>query len=51
VSEREAVQRSEVTGWILHGGGRKVIEELQSHLSLGDEECASAARCCASTAT
>ncbi len=38
VSEREAVGRGEVSGWILHGGGRKVIEELQGHLALADED-------------
>src|SRR6188768_4006970 len=38
VSEREAVGRDEVSGWILHGGGRKVIEELQGHLALADED-------------
>jgi len=38
VSEREAVGRNEVSGWILHGGGRKVIEELQGHLALADED-------------
>jgi alkylresorcinol/alkylpyrone synthase len=38
VSEREAVPRAAVSGWILHGGGRKVIEELQSHLALGDAD-------------
>ena len=38
VSEREAVPQGEVSGWILHGGGRKVIEELQAHLALSDED-------------
>src|SRR5688572_17674143 len=40
VSAREAIPRAAVSGWILHGGGRKVIEELQSHLELGDEDLA-----------
>jgi alkylresorcinol/alkylpyrone synthase len=29
-----------VRGWILHGGGRKVLEELQSHLALDDADIA-----------
>jgi alkylresorcinol/alkylpyrone synthase len=32
------LRRDSVSGWILHGGGRKVIEELQSHLSLDDSQ-------------
>jgi len=40
VSARESIPREAVNGWILHGGGRKVIEELQSHLSLGDADVA-----------
>ena len=36
VSVREAIPRGAVSGWIMHGGGRKVLEELQSHLSLAD---------------
>ena len=35
---REELPRSEVSGWILHAGGRKVLEELQSHLDLDGEE-------------
>jgi alkylresorcinol/alkylpyrone synthase len=40
VSAREEVPRDAVSGWILHGGGRKVLEELQSHLALGDGDIA-----------
>jgi len=40
VATREGLRRDAVSGWILHGGGRKVIEELQSHLALGDAEVA-----------
>jgi alkylresorcinol/alkylpyrone synthase len=40
VLEREAIPRDAVSGWILHGGGRKVLEELQSHLALHDDDIA-----------
>jgi len=40
VSGREEVPREAVRGWILHGGGRKVLEELQSHLTLDDADMA-----------
>jgi len=38
VSAREAVPRGDVSAWILHGGGRKVLEELRASLALGDED-------------
>ena len=38
VSAREAVPRGDVSAWILHGGGRKALEELRAHLALGDED-------------
>jgi len=38
VSERESIPREAISGWILHGGGRKVLEELQSQLDLGDAD-------------
>ena len=38
VLERELISREAVSGWILHAGGRKVLEELQSHLALGADE-------------
>jgi alkylresorcinol/alkylpyrone synthase len=34
VTTRENVPRRTVSGWILHAGGRRVLEELQSHLGL-----------------
>ena len=40
VAVREGLPRDAVSGWILHGGGRKVIEELQSHMSLDDADVA-----------
>jgi polyketide synthase Type III len=38
VTAREAIPREAVRGWVMHGGGRKVLEELQSQLALGDED-------------
>ncbi len=38
VAARESIPRGAVSAWILHGGGRKVLEELQSHLALADPD-------------
>jgi alkylresorcinol/alkylpyrone synthase len=40
VRARESIPREAVNGWILHGGGRKVLEELQGELALGDADVA-----------
>jgi alkylresorcinol/alkylpyrone synthase len=40
VSAREDIPREAVHGWILHGGGRKVLEELQARLALDDADIA-----------
>ena len=38
VSAREGVARDQVSGWILHAGGRRVLDELRSELGFeGDE--------------
>jgi alkylresorcinol/alkylpyrone synthase len=37
VLAREGVRARDVSGWILHGGGRKVLEELRASLELDDE--------------
>jgi alkylresorcinol/alkylpyrone synthase len=32
------VDASAISGWIMHAGGRKVLEELQASMSLGDDD-------------
>jgi alkylresorcinol/alkylpyrone synthase len=34
--EQHSLQRGEVTGWILHAGGREVLAALQKSLGLGE---------------
>src|SRR5258708_787556 len=34
VLEREGVARSDIATWVLHGGGRRVLEELRAKLAL-----------------
>ena len=34
VALREEIPRDDVSAWIMHGGGRRVLEELQRHLAL-----------------
>src|SRR5258708_2509173 len=38
VLEREGVARSEIATWVLHGGGRRVLEELRAKLALDGED-------------
>ncbi len=38
VLAKEALAPEAVSAWILHAGGRKVLEELQAHLAIGCEE-------------
>jgi len=38
VLARESLPRHEIAAWILHAGGRKVLEELEARLGLGDGE-------------
>jgi alkylresorcinol/alkylpyrone synthase len=35
---RHPLKRSEVTGWILHAGGREVLASLQKHLALNETD-------------
>jgi predicted naringenin-chalcone synthase len=38
VAGQEGVARADVSGWIMHAGGRKVLEELGAQLDLAGEE-------------
>jgi alkylresorcinol/alkylpyrone synthase len=38
VAAREELPRDAVSAWILHAGGRKVLEELEAHLALEADE-------------
>jgi len=36
--ERHQLERADITGWILHAGGREVLAAMQNSLELGPEE-------------
>jgi predicted naringenin-chalcone synthase len=38
VLAREGLRQGDIDGWVLHAGGRRVLEEIRSHLQLGEHE-------------
>jgi len=44
VAARVGIDRSQIVGWILHAGGREVLNALQEAFALPDEACVRARR-------
>jgi predicted naringenin-chalcone synthase len=36
--ERHGLRRSDIRFWVAHPGGRKVIDQVQEHMGLADEQ-------------